>query len=276
MSKDREDLETIELQLLLEGIFRHHGYDFRSYAPGSLKRRLWRRVELEGLATLSALQDRVLHDVRCLERLLADLSINVTAMFRDPGFFLSFREKVIPLMRTYPFVRVWNAGCSTGEEVFSMAILLEEEGLGDRSRIYATDINEHVLDKAQSGLFPLDKMRDYTRNYINSGGKKAFSEYYTVKHESASFHRSLVRQVVFSQHNLVIDRSFNEFNVILCRNVLIYFGKDLQDRVHELFFGSLAKWGILALGSKESIKFSRHEDCYKELVPVQNIYQRTA
>ena len=153
MSKDREDLETIELQLLLEGIFRHHGYDFRSYAPGSLKRRLWRRVELEGLATLSALQDRVLHDARCLERLLADLSINVTAMFRDPGFFLSFREKVIPLMRTYPFVRVWNAGCSTGEEVFSMAILLEEEGLGDRSRIYATDINEHVLNKAQTVSF---------------------------------------------------------------------------------------------------------------------------
>src|SRR6266436_5520864 len=177
-----DDLEEIELSLLLEGVFRQYGFDFREYAPASLRRRLWRRVFAEGLQTISALQDKLLHDPACMERLLLDLSINVTAMFRDPAFYVAFREKVVPVLRTYPFVRLWHAGCSTGEEVYSMAILLMEEGIYDRARIYATDINESVLARAKSGVFPLDKMREYTKNYIEAGGTRPFSEYYLAKY----------------------------------------------------------------------------------------------
>src|SRR2546425_9533907 len=210
-----DDLEDIELSLLLEGVFRQYGFDFREYAPASLRRRVWRRVFSEGLETISALQDKLLHEPACMERLLLDLSINVTAMFRDPSFYVAFREKVAPLLRTYPFTRIWNAGCSTGEEVYSLAILLHEEGLYERTRIYATDINEAVLERAKAGVFPLDKMRDYTENYIRAGGKAAFSEYYIAAYDGAQFARSLVENVVFAQHNLVSDRSFNEFNVIM-------------------------------------------------------------
>ena len=195
-----------------------------------------------------------------MERLLLDLSINVTAMFRDPAFYVAFREKVVPLLRTYPFTRIWEAGCSTGEEVYSLAILLQEEEVYDRTRIYATDINESVLERAQAGVFPLDKMREYTQNYIKAGGKRAFSEYYLAKYDGAQFQRSLVENVVFAQHNLVSDRSFNEFNVIVCRNVMIYFDRALQDRVHRLFYESLVTFGVLALGRKESIRFSPLED----------------
>src|SRR3954449_6375565 len=176
-----DDLERVEMQLLLEGIYQHYGYDFRGYALASLKRRLWRRAHAEGLATLSALQDRVLHDPQAMERLLHDLSINVTSMFRDPTFYAAFRAEVVPLLRTYPFIRIWNAGCSTGEETFSLAILLREEGLYERSRIYATDINDQVLDQARAGAFPLEKMRDYTENYIRAGGSESFSTYYTAE-----------------------------------------------------------------------------------------------
>ena len=270
----REDLESIETSLLLEGIFRQYGFDFREYAPASLKRRVWRRVYAEGLETVSALLARLLHDPACMERLLLDLSINVTSMFRDPSFYLRFREKVVPVLRTYPFTRLWVAGCSTGEEVYSLAIILAEEGIYDKTRIYATDINEVVLDQAKAGVFPLEKMRDYTQNYIRAGGTRSFSEYYVANYESALFDRSLIDNVVFAQHNLVSDRSFNEFNVILCRNVMIYFDRSLQERVHELFHQSLAMFGILALGNKESIKFSSHEDAYEELDPNERIYRR--
>src|SRR5688500_14198389 len=228
-------LERIEIELLLEAIFRHYGFDFRSYAYASIRRRLWRRMEAEGLTTITGLQDRVLHQPALMEQLLLDLSINVTAMFRDPTFYLAFREKVIPLLRTYPFIRVWHAGCSTGEEVYSMAILLEEAGLYDRARIYATDINEVVVHRARTGIFPLERMQEYTENYIRAGGTRSFSEYYTAKYDGALFSPALQRNVVFSQHNLVTDRSFAEFNVILCRNVLIYFDRTLQTRVHGLF-----------------------------------------
>src|SRR3954452_6983994 len=178
-----DDLEALEIQLLLEGIYRRYGFDFREYAPASLKRRLWRRVHAEHLTSISGLLERVLHDEDVMERLLLDLSINVTAMFRDPTFYLAFREKVVPLLRTYPFTRIWVAGCSSGEEVYSLAILLQEEGVYDRTRIYATDINESVLERARSGVFPLDKMREYTQNYIKSGGERAFSEYYLAKYD---------------------------------------------------------------------------------------------
>jgi chemotaxis protein methyltransferase CheR len=211
-----------------------------------------------------------------MERLLLDLSINVTAMFRDPTFYVRFREKVVPLLRTYPFTRIWVAGCSTGEEVYSLAILLQEADVYDRTRIYATDINESVLDRAQAGVFPLDKMREYTQNYIKAGGQRAFSEYYLAKYDGAQFQRGLVENVVFAQHNLVSDRSFNDFNVIVCRNVMIYFDRALQDRVHRLFYESLMTFGVLALGAKESIRFSPFEDRYEDLDATERLYKKVS
>jgi chemotaxis protein methyltransferase CheR len=268
------ELEKIEIELLLEGIYRHYGFDFRSYAYSSIRRRIWKRIQSEGLPSVTALQERVLHDRSMMEKLLLDLSVNVTAMFRDPNFYLRFRNDVIPLLRTYPFIRVWHAGCSTGEEVYSMAILLEEEGLYERARIYATDINEVVLQQAKTGIFPIDRMQEYTENYIKAGGKRSFSEYYTAKYDGAIFDSSLSRNVVFSQHNLVTDRSFSEFNVILCRNVLIYFDKPLQTRVHGLFYESLVTFGVLCLGSKESLRFSDFEQCYEQLSGSEKIYRK--
>jgi len=270
----RLNLETLELQLLLEGIFRQYGFDFREYAPASLKRRVWRRVHEEKVTSISGLLERVLHDPKVMERLLLDLSINVTSMFRDPTFYLAFREQVVPLLRTYPFSRLWVAGCSTGEEVYSLAILLTEEGLYDRTRIYATDINEVVLARAKAGVFPLDKMREYTENYIRAGGRRSFSEYYLAKYEGALFDRTLTENVVWAQHNLVQDHAFNEFNVILCRNVMIYFDRPLQNHVHHLFYESLERYGILVLGHKESIRFTSFEECYEELDGQERIYRR--
>jgi chemotaxis protein methyltransferase CheR len=274
LARASDDLERIEVQLLLEAIYQHYGFDFRGYALGSLKRRLWRRAIGEKVETLSALQDRVLHDPAVMERLLLDLSINVTAMFRDPTFFSAFREKVVPALRTYPFLRIWNAGCSTGEETYSLAIVLKEEGLFERTRIYATDINDRVLERAREGRFPLEKMRDFTENYIRAGGQEAFSTYYTAHGDTVTFSPELRSQVVFAQHNLVSDAPFNEFNVIICRNVMIYFGKTLQDRVHELFYDSLDPLGILALGHKESIRFTRYEDRYESLDAQEKLYRK--
>ena len=273
VSYDKQ-LERIEIELLLEGIFRQYGFDFRAYAYSSIRRRIWKRITAEQLENISALQERVLHDPRMMERLLLDLSVNVTAMFRDPGFYAAFRDQVIPLLRTYPFIRIWHAGCSTGEEVYSMAILLQEEGLYDRARLYATDINEVVLQQAKAGIFPLERMQEYTENYIRAGGKRSFSEYYTAKYDGALFSPSLKQNIVFSQHNLVTDRSFSEFNVVLCRNVLIYFDRKLQQRVHGLFYESLVTFGILCLGSKESLKFSEYEACYEQIVGTEKIYRK--
>jgi chemotaxis protein methyltransferase CheR len=270
----RDELERLEIQLLLEAVFRRYGFDFREYAPASLKRRLWRRIHAERLTTVSALQERVLHEPAAMERLLLDLSINVTAMFRDPSFYAAFRAQIVPLLRTYPFTRIWHAGCSTGEEVYSIAMVLEEEGVYDTTRIYATDINEAVLEQARTGVFPLDKMQEYTQNYIRAGGQRAFSEYYVAAYDGAQFDRRLIRNVVFAQHNLVSDRSFNEFNVIVCRNVMIYFDRSLQDHVHRLFYESLPMFGVLALGHKESIAFSPHADCYEELDAQEKLYRK--
>jgi chemotaxis protein methyltransferase CheR len=273
-ARSSPDLEQIEIELLLEGIYRQYGFDFRSYAYASVRRRLWKRMEAEGLETVSALQDRVLHEPEMMEKLLLDLSINVTAMFRDPDFYVAFRKHVVPLLRTYPFIRIWHAGCATGEEVYSMAILLMEEGLYERSRIYATDINEVVLKKAKEGIFPLERMQEYTENYISAGGKRAFSDYYIAKYDGALFSPTLTKNVVFSQHNLVTDHSFSEFNVIFCRNVLIYFDKSLQARVLRLFYDSLPTFGVLAVGSKESLRFSPQEDRYEQLSGPQKIYRK--
>jgi len=197
-------------------------------------------------------------------------------MFRDPSFYLAFREHVVPALRTYPFSRIWCAGCSTGEEVYSLAILLREEGLYDRTRIYATDINEQVVETARAGVFPIDKMQQYTQNYIKAGGKREFSEYYVTAYDGARFSRSLTENIVFAQHNLVSDRAFNEFNVVVCRNVMIYFDKTLQDRVHQLFYESLATFGVLALGRKESVAFTPFADSYDVVDAAERIYRKTA
>jgi len=264
----------VEVDTLLEAVFRYYGFDFRQYARPSLRRRLWRRASLEGAHTISGLQERLLHDRSCMERLLLDLSINVTAMFRDPTFFLAWRKTVIPLLATYPFIRIWNAGCSTGEETYSLAIVLAEEGLLDRTRIYATDINETVLASAKDGVFPLEQMKLYTENYQAAGGTHAFSEYYVTGYEGARFDRGLTEGVVFSRHNLASDHSFNEFHAIVCRNVMIYFGPLLQDRVHDLFYDSLIHFGLLALGQKESIAFTSRAHDYKVLDPVDRIFRK--
>jgi len=270
------DLEQLEIELLLEAVYRRYGVDFRQYAQASLKRRLYRRLHAEGLDTLSQLQDRLLHDPPCMERLLLDLSINVTSMFRDPSFYASFRKQVVPILRTYPFTRIWCAGCSTGEEVYSLAIVLHEEGLYDKTRIYATDINEHVLQTAAEGVFPLERMQQYTQNYLRGGGKEDFSQYYVAAYDSVRLSRSLTENVVFAQHNLAMDRSFNEFNVIVCRNVMIYFDKALQDHVHSLFYESLPTFGILALGHKESIGFTRLAGRYEEIDAAERIYRKVS
>jgi chemotaxis protein methyltransferase CheR len=270
------ELEQLEIELLLEAVYRRYGLDFRQYAQASLKRRLYRRLHAEGLLTLSQLQDKLLHDPPAMERLLVDLSINVTSMFRDPSFYVAFREKVVPALHTYPFTRIWCAGCSSGEEVYSLAIVLQEEGLYDHTRIYATDLNEHVLQRAREGVFPLDRMKQYTQNYIRGGGKRDFSQYYTAAYDSVVFARSLTENVVFAQHNLAMDRSFNDFNAILCRNVMIYFDKALQDHVHSLFYESLETFGILALGHKESINFTRFADRYEAIDLDERIYRKIA
>ncbi|MEO5573828.1 MAG: protein-glutamate O-methyltransferase CheR [Gammaproteobacteria bacterium] len=267
-------LVDLEIRLLLEGVFCHYGYDFRNYAMSSIKRRIAKAVDDEKLDSISALQSKVLHDSECMGRLLLVLSINVTSMFRDPHFYLTFRTQVVPYLRTYPFIRIWLAGCSTGEEVYSMALLLQEEGLYDRCRIYATDMNELVLQRAQEGIFPLACMQQYTNNYQQAGGKRSFSEYYTAKYDNAIFHPALKQNIVFAAHNLATDSSFNEFQVIFCRNVMIYFNKTLQGRVHNLLYESMSMFGILGLGSKETIKFTPRETCYEELGPLSKLNRK--
>jgi chemotaxis protein methyltransferase CheR len=269
-------VEEIEFELLLEGIYRQWGFDFRNYAPSSLRRRVMNFIRSEHIASISALQDRVLHDQDWLSRFLYSLSVNVSAVFRDPVFYRTFRKEVVPLLRTYPFVRIWLAGVSMGEEVYSLAILLEEEGLYDRCRIYATDINDAVLKKAKEGIYPLDLMQTYTSNYIKAGGDREFSNYYTAAYDRAIFKSSLRENVVFAQHNLVGDASFNEFHVILCRNVMIYFNSELQANVHHLLYESLVMFGILGLGAKETLKFSPHETAYEEIDKTAKLFRRVA
>ncbi len=272
--QQKANLEDTEIQLLTEGIYQHYGFDFREYSLPSLKRRIWKRVYAEGLNTISGLQEKVLHDPGCMQQLLLDLSISTTAMFRDPTFYSAFRQKVVPALRTYPFVRIWHAGCSTGEEVYSMAILLQEEGLYERCRIYATDINEAALQRAKEGIFPIDTMKENTSNYIDAGSTATFSDYYTAKYDFAIFRPSLRENIVFAQHNLVTDASFNRFNVILCRNVLIYFNAALQERVQKLFLESLEMFGILGLGAKESLRFTAVVDNYEVIDAEERLYRR--
>ncbi len=251
-----------------------YGYDFRNYAYDSIRRRIRHAMRVFGLVHVSAMIEQVLHHPSRMQELLRHLFINVTEMFRDPTMFRTFREKVVPFLHTYPHIRIWHAGCSTGEEALSMAILLKEEGLYDKARIYATDIDEDALDIARAGIYPLRNMKTYTQNYIRAGGTREFSDYYTARYDAVIFHSDLMRNIVFARHNLATDQSFNEFNVILCRNVLIYFDKSLQSRAHRLFHDSLATFGVLVLGSRESIQFSGFDGCYEALDLTEKLYRK--
>jgi chemotaxis protein methyltransferase CheR len=268
------ELDDIETGLLLEAIHRRYGYDFRGYARSSLERRLRHRARGESVGTLSQLQGRILRDPHVMSRLLDDLTISVSSMFRDPPFFASLREAVLPRLRTYPYVRIWNAGCARGEETWSLAILLHEAGLLERSRIYATDLSEESLDQARQGVFPLAKMQEYTAAYIESGGQREFSTYYRVDGARGRFDPGVGGRFVFARHYLATDVPFNEFDLIVCRNVLIYFGKELQMRALELFDDSLHGLGMLGLGRQESLAGTRQAARFGTLVEGQKLYRK--
>ncbi|MFZ0267628.1 CheR family methyltransferase [Caulobacter sp.] len=269
-----ERVEDLEIQLLLEALYQRYHYDFRHYARASIKRRLVQaRVQL-GFASISALQDRVLHDPAMLPRLLDYLTVQVSEMFRDPSYFRALREKVLPHLRTYPSLKVWIAGCSNGEELYSLAILFREEGLYERTLFYATDINPEALAAAEAGVYALDRVRKFTENHRMSGGRSSLSDYYTADYGRAVFDKTLRSRVVFSDHSLVTDAVFAEMHLISCRNVMIYFDRQLQDRAIGLFRESLARKGFLGLGSKESLRFSAHAGAFADFVPEEKIYQR--
>lgn len=269
-------LEDLEIELLLEGVYRHYGHDFRGYAPATVRRRVLHCLGSEGLQTVSALQDRVLHDPAALTRLLAALSIHVTEMFRDPSFYRALRDQVLPVLRTHPFLRVWHAGCSTGEEVYSLAIWLEEAGLLSRTRLYATDMSAPALAVARQGIYPAEKLAAYARNYAGAGGTQDFQNYFTQQYDHGRVKASLRRNITWGQHNLVTDGSFNEFHLILCRNVMIYFARPLQEQVQGLLLGSLVPFGVLGLGQHETLEFSPHVAAFETLNFREKLYRRIA
>ena len=271
-----EKVEDIEIQLLLEGLYQRYHYDFRHYAQASVKRRLKQAREQLGFRNFSAMQERLLHDPGMLGTLLGYLTVQVSEMFRDPSYFRAIREKVAPHLRTYPSLKVWIAGCSSGEELYSLVILFREEGLEDRTIFYATDINQDALAKAEAGIYDLDRLKLFTENHRKSGGKSSLSDYYSAAYGKASFDKSLRKQVVFSDHSLVTDAVFAEMQLISCRNVLIYFDRPLQDRAIGLFTDSLARKGFLGLGSKESLRFSDHSGSFTDWVRDEKIYQKSA
>ncbi len=264
-----------ELDLLINEVFTLYGYDFSNYARASLKRRVSRIIAVDHFHSFAELLYRVKTDATYWPHLVEELTVNVTEMFRDPSFFKAVREKIIPVLATHPFIRVWHAGCSSGEEVYSMAILLKEANLLERSRIYATDLNPTVVENVRKGIFPLHQMKQYSENYIQAGGKRDFSSYYSANYDWAIFDHSLSQNMIASTHNLVSDRSFNEFQVIFCRNVLIYFDKNLQNKVLSLFDESLQKLGFLLLGSKENIRFSSIAPRYQLYDNKEKIWRKT-
>ena len=268
------DVEEIEVRLLLEGIRLCYGYDFREYALAPMRRGIVSAMTAERVPTISAYQDRILHDAACMQRFLGVVGVNVTGMFRDPDLARAIREEAIPVFRTFPSVRVWIAGCSTGEEVYTLAIVLEEEGMLDRARIYATDLNEDALAVARTGAYPVDKIRRSEDQYHRSGGKHALSDYFTVVGRSARFDRRLQRQVTWSRHNLVTDASFNDFHLVVCANVLIYFRPSLQERVHRLLYDSLVRSGFMALGRRESLICCPDRLHYEQVVNGVNLFRK--
>ncbi len=246
-----------EIEMLLDDILNRYGYDFRDYAKASIKRRINRLYTLDKFPSFAEFRYKINREENYLKRFIEEITVNVTEMFRDPSFYAALRKDILPVLATYPFIRIWHAGCSTGEEVYSVSILLKEANLLHKSIQYATDINPQVVQKAASGIFPIGRMKQYSENYILSGGKQDFSSYYTASYDRAIFDQELSRQMVFSTHNLVSESSFNQFQLIICRNVLIYFERDLQTKVFQLFDDSLEKLGYLALGTKETIRMSQ-------------------
>jgi chemotaxis protein methyltransferase CheR len=263
-----------EVKILLNDLIDRYGYDFTGYAEASIKRRIERLFQLDRFAHFSDFRYQIFNDADYFRRLVEELTVNVTEMLRDPLFYKALREEVIPVLATYPYIRIWHAGCSTGEEVYSMAILLLEAGLLHKARLYATDINPKVIEKARKGIFPAAHMRKYSENYIQSGGTRDFSSYYTSNYNLAKFDSGLSEKMIFATHNLVSDSSFNEFQLILCRNTLIYFDRELQAKVLKLFDNSLEILGFLALGTKESLKFSPLDTKFKTAVPGQKIWRK--
>src|SRR5450432_432522 len=263
-----------ELQLLLNDLIDRYGYDFTGYSEASLKRRVERFMVKDHIQDISILRAVIIKNPDYFRHLVEEMTVNVTEMLRDPLFYKAVRENVIPVLATYPFIRIWHAGCSTGEEVYSMAILLQEAGVLHKSRLYATDINPGVIEKARSGIFPANQIRKYSENYIRSGGKNDFSSYYSSNYNLAKFNESLSEKMIFATHNLVADSSFNEFQLIFCRNTLIYFNKSLQSRVLELFDHSLELLGFLALGTKESLRFSSIAPKFRQITAGQKIWRK--
>lgn len=267
-------IQEIETDLLLEAIYKHFGYDFREYNKAHVMRRIIHRTGMLSLKSISELQHKVLHEKGFIDIILKDLSINVTEMFRDPNFYLAMRNEVFPLLKTYPYLKIWHAGCASGEEVYSFAIMLKEEGLLDRTQIYATDFNPLVLDIAQKGIYSVGKIKEYTQNYQAAGGKQSFSDYYIARYDSVIMDQSLKKNIVFAEHNLVTDSVFAEVHMIICRNVLIYFNKQLQNRVVKLFTNSLVTGGFLGLGSKENLMFTDEFEQYAVIDAREKIYKR--
>lgn len=263
-----------EIEILLNDLFDNYGYDFTDYSRASLKRRINRIFLLDRFPSFAEFRFRLKSERTYFKRFIEQLTVTVTEMFRDPSFYRVLREQILPVLGTYPHIRIWHAGCATGEEVYSMAILLKEANLFEKSLIYATDINPMALEKAGTGIFPLANMKLYSENYISSGGKEDFSKYYTASYDKVKFDEDLSQKMIFSMHNLVSDRSFNEFQLILCRNVLIYFDKDLQTKVFNLFDESLESLGFLALGSKETLRFSSIADKFKQVDPKEKAWRK--
>lgn len=267
-------VENLEIELLLEALYRRYHYDFRNYAHASIRRRLIQARDQLGFRSLSALQESLLHEPATLTRLLGYLTVQVSEMFRDPAYFRALREKVAPHLRTYPSLKVWVAGCSHGEELYSLAILFREEGLHERTLFYATDINPEALRAAEAGVYPLDRIRRFSENHQASGAPSSLSDHYVADYGRAIFDKTLRSRVVFSDHSLVTDAVFAEMHLISCRNVLIYFDRELQDRAIGLFRESLVRKGFLGLGAKESLRFSAHADGFSEFARAEKIYQR--
>jgi chemotaxis protein methyltransferase CheR len=268
------EIEDVEIRLLLEGVHQVYGYDFRDYADASIKRRLTQWLAESPFETFSQAQSRLLRDPEAFVSLLQGITVNVTEMFRDPGFFRALREHVVPFLKTYPFVKIWHAGCASGEEAYSMAILLNEEGMAGRYRMYATDIDEAVLQKAAAGIMPMPEMQKYTRNYQKSGGKASFADYYTARYDRAILSPKLKKDIVFAPHNLATDAEFGEMNMVLCRNVMIYFKPALKERCLKLFDNSLLAGGFLCLGLKETLERRKMGERYDELVAGSRIYRK--
>jgi chemotaxis protein methyltransferase CheR len=269
-----ELIRSEEVDQLLNDLYRRYGYDFTEYSKASVLRRIRRLFALDKFPSFAEFHYRLQNDPPYFRRFVEEITVNVTEMLRDPSFYRTLRKAILPVLATYPFIRIWHAGCSTGEEVYSMAILLREAGILHKSLLYGTDINPLVIEKARKGIFPVSQMQKYSENYIQSGGVRDFSSYYTANYHLAKFDSSLTSKMIFSTHNLVSDFSFNEFQLILCRNTLIYFERDLQEKVLRLFDYSLENFGYLALGTKESVRFSSIAGRYRQ-VEKEKIWRKT-